>query len=473
MSGDTLFGVDYDAIIDEPPEELFYFEAFGDEDAAEEERIATMHEADECPFPEEWEDVEVSKDNTKFTIDQSKNTQWKMAKDEITHVRDRFSVLSGIDFQNVKFDDIVKYYFGSESEFGKLMQRELGIEDVTYLEFMHTVCIHAGYNQTPSQLYDEKGLLSRYLLMAKEEYVGLWEKLSLHGKMQRNNFIGEGRLEKYMWEKMEDLANEIFRETVIATRRGAITISLDDDKVWCDISHSTQFDTFGLKYTHHTRPNRKGFTDHNAISSGAQIPLNLQFERKRDSAVSCFKRIMGFLFGRTGGGIEKPDLRNVIVASDRGYMVPTLVFQYLIPCGGSFVGTTKRLLQGWPFTFNQEIKETDGRELVPMKGAATLYVKKIKRHDKTIFSTAFRNGSGKVNTTISSIHRNHHWEGVAYYPSEARLYESKDRNTRLAMVNRGLARVDEINPGANAADQGKINFIRDRVVKVLTIRQGK
>ena len=98
------------------------------------------------------------------------------------------------------------------------------------------------------------------------------------------------------------------------------------------------FDTFGIKYTTHVKPNRKGIVAHTAVSSTAQIPLGIAFEQKKDNALSCFKRILNFLFNRTGGE-NMPDLQNVLVASDRGYMIPALVFQFLLNCGCLIVGT--------------------------------------------------------------------------------------------------------------------------------------
>lgn len=473
MSHRAVAGFALRPTITEEEEDAFYFESFENEEDAEVDLIINHEASADCPRPEDWDDVEISKNNTKFTIDQSKMEQWKMAKEEIKHVRSRFSLLSGKNEEDIGYNDVLQFYFGVESQFARLLQGELEIDKVTYLKFMHTICIQAAYAQTPAQLFNEKALLLKDLLIEKEAYVELWKKLSLAGRMESSSYVGEGRHEKYVWEKMEDLANEIFREVTIASRTGTISISLDDDKVWCFMSQSTRFDTFGLKYTTHVKPNRKGIVAHSAITSATGLPLSLQFERKRDSAVSCFKRILNFLFSRTGGSDGVPDLRNVIVASDRGYMVPVLVFQFLIAHGGLFVGTTKRLLQGWPFTFNQKMKDGDKRQSIDMKGAPTLAVKKICKQNHTVFATAFRNGSGKVNTTISCIHRNHHWEGVALYPREEKLYYSRESTARAEMMDKALARVAQIGPASDVDDQDKINFVRDQVVKVLTLRQSK
>ena len=96
--------------------------------------------------------------------------------------------------------------------------------------------------------------------------------------------------------------------------------------------------------------------------------------------------------------------------------------------GGDFIGTTKRTRECWPFTFNQKPSQNDDRKLIDLPGTACLFIKRVTRERKSIFSSAFRNGSGKVNTCVSSLHRNHHWEGTALYPQEADAYF--DRNDR-------------------------------------------
>ena len=41
---------------------------------------------------------------------------------------------------------------------------------------------------------------------------------------------------KYFWEKAEDVANEVFRDVSITNRQGVISIALDDDKIWVNMT---------------------------------------------------------------------------------------------------------------------------------------------------------------------------------------------------------------------------------------------
>lgn len=55
-------------------------------------------------------------------------------------------------------------------------------------------------------------------------------------------------------------------------------------------------DKFNLKYATHVKANRKGIIAHTAVTTRLNIPLGISFERKYDSAISCLKRILNFLF---------------------------------------------------------------------------------------------------------------------------------------------------------------------------------
>ena len=149
--------------------------------------------------------------------------------------------------------------------------------------------------------------------------------------------------------------NNLCRRISIGNRTGNISIALNDDKIWVDLSGESRNDTFGIKYTTHNQPNRKGIVAHTAILTGTNIPLGCAFERKKDSASEAFKRLLTFLFSMNGD----IDLRNVLVASDRGYMLPKLVFEFLIAHGSNVVGIVKRTLECWPFTFEQVQKDND------------------------------------------------------------------------------------------------------------------
>ena len=82
--------------------------------------------------------------------------------------------------------------------------------------------------------------------------------------------------------------------------------------------------------------------------------------------------------------------------------MPSLVFKYLLQFGADVLGTVKRAA-GWPFTYDQNLKESDKRTLLSKKGASTLFLKWCQAGAKAVFASAFRNGSDSIATAISTV----------------------------------------------------------------------
>ena len=273
------------------------------------------------PPASDWNDVIPSETNTKFTIDEAKERQWKLAKAEIKHITDSIAKLIQKDAANITFADIVNHVVGLESEFARIFKESLKVSDTVYLQFMATAMMQSAYKQSPSQMYQRSNVLSGHLIMKQSEYIEVWRSIAKKEKMSKNNFVGDGRRQVYLFEKLESSFNSLCNQISITQRTGTISIALDDDKFWAFQSKANLFDTFGLKYQQHVQANRKGFVAHTAVSTGLYIPIGIIFERLKDSSISCFKRLLSTQFCRTGG--DEPNLSNVEVASpDCRYMLP-------------------------------------------------------------------------------------------------------------------------------------------------------
>ena len=244
------------------------------------------------------------------------------------------------------------------------------------------------------------------------------------------------------------------------------------DKVHLHLSKGNSEDLFNLKYTTHVKANRKGIIAHTAVSTGVNIPIQICFERTNDSSTSCFINCLDGLFAHSG----KVNLRQVSVHSDRGYMLPNLVFEYMLAHGAEVVGTVKRMAQCWPFTFQQKLKESDQRTLIDAKGAPSLFLKYIVKDAKVLFASAFRNGTERVATAVSTFHRGQEWEGVAMKQKEVALY----KNDKCALIPKFFAKVKVIsfknsseNSDQDDAVEAKMKDLINEKVDPFTLRQGK
>ena len=383
------------------------------------------------PSQEKWNDLKSSENATLVTIDNSKLYQWDLAKKEIMHVREKLMEDLNLPFEDVNCGAILMHCLGPASKTGAFLQESLHLTAKQYIQFMGTFCHQAAYQVSSTQMYHSESSLKGDTLMSQAEYNTIW-KLIANKRKVSSNHISTCRREMPLWEELEDIANQLFKKVSVTGRRGRISIALDDDKVWASLYKSRSSDLFNLKYTTHVQANRKGFILHTAVSTGTNIPLGIVMERSKDSTLQCFERLLNTLFCADG----ETNLRNVTVHSDRGYMLPALVFEYLIKYGAEVVGTVKRSLQCWPYTFNQTLRSKDRRTLINENGAPTLFLKWTKAGLKYVFASAFRNGSKRVATAISSIHHQHHWEGIALNPPELHSYNKDKRSLRSSFFQR-------------------------------------
>ena len=95
-----------------------------------------------------------------------------------------------------------------------------------------------------------------------------------------------------------------------------------------------------------------------------------------------FQRILNFFFNYG----SSTNLRNVHVHSDRGHLVPDIVFNFFLTCGAEVLGTAKRLAKCWPFTYSQKVGESGKRTLLSEKGASSLFLKRCSDGKKDLYS---------------------------------------------------------------------------------------
>lgn len=438
-----------------------------------------MQEYLAAPSLEKWRDHSPIDFPTLVTMDEAKGKQWKLAKDEIMHIRKSVQKLVGKEdsFKNVTKEDILFLLLGPSSKVGRLLKIELALTDEQYLKFISTICIQGGYHVSVHELFLPVSLLRDQVEMDEAEYNKIWLNFARSKKIS-NDSMSTSRRDQPVWASLELIVNEMFRTIAVAGREGEISIALDDDKIWLSQANAKVQDLFDLKYTTHTQANRKGIVGHTAITTGINFPLGIVFEKTFDTSVSCFKRLLNFIFRHDDNSNHHGNaFRNVFIHSDRGYMVPNLVFEYLLANGAQVVGTVKRLAGGWPFTFNQKIDKNDLRREIDTKGSPALFLKWCRTKvsglaggSRRLFASAFRSGTNRVATAISSIHTHHQWEGVVHDNRE--LVSYKEDTTSLRRIF--FKRVDRLfQKRESEEEKAMMKQLLDEKIDPLTLRQGK
>lgn len=391
---------------------------------------------------DKWVDIPPTMNNTFFSIDDCQRIASKDAFEEFKYITMNLrSMLNKNRKEEISDHDIIDLFFcPRKSQLGQILFNALGLsddEEEKYYSFVASLCLQAAYRISTKEAYHKLSPLHSKISIPENEYIHLWNHLSTCKKVnsrEDGTYLTSSRRDTPIWESMQRALNDTCRSISILRRTGQIRLALDDDKVWFAHSGLNTEDNFGLNYVTHTKANRKGICGHTAVSASLNIPLGIEFERKGDSSIGCFKRLLDQLFPAHERDLTC-DLRNVSIFSDRGYLDYNLVWGYLLKSGADVLGTIKRAAS-WPFTFQQNLGRNDKRTLISTKGAPTLWMKLQTRANlfKSLAAYAFRSGTDNVSMAISSMHHRHQWEGVALYPEDIDLSPMERREKAIRRV---------------------------------------
>ena len=284
-----------------------------------------------------WEEIDISEETINITVGGSRRRLWAYAVEEISTIKDNVANLPArIHEHNWVPNNLGKLYnflFGTNSELFRIFHTFLGINKITYLKFIRTFFLSCKNNQGVAALHSMFDINTSYY-MDIGEYNKLWNEISsLSGTLGSLSF----------WQAIEEVVNNSICQLVFPTSSSSTSnpylIAIDDDKVHFAWGNNSQ--TNGLKRCHHAKDNRRGFTVHTAAFPASQIPIGAFFQRDRESVQVTYIRMLKRMFGN--GSDVLPDLRNVTLASDRGYWMPRFLFEELLEAGANIEGTVKRV----------------------------------------------------------------------------------------------------------------------------------
>ena len=164
--------------------------------------------------------------------------------------------------------------------------------------------------------------------------------------------------------------------------------------------------------------------------------------------------------------------------SDRGYWTPSLLFDFILRCGGDVVGTVARNFW-YPFTFIKgKRKETDdaaattadihNRTEIPMKGQKDVFYKTLQWAGSKIRATCYRSGTGTaVSLAMSSIHHNPIYDLNLAFPKDHRWYFDKS-TSQLSQEEKN----EKAFPVIAGLPRGGFSVIKNLPILPLTLVQG-
>jgi hypothetical protein len=212
---------------------------------------------------------------------------------------------------------------------------------------------------------------------------------------------------------MQSAFNDTCRELFIEGFDEYMRITIDDDKMHYQAENT---DTQGLKQTQHVRDNRKGFVAHTACYTASGLPIGIEWERSiDDSTTAATERLVRAQLSPINGQNGPPMLPNTEFAMDRGYCLPSLLYDFLPLSGADFLGTIKRCPM-FPFTYDQKVAAEDKRQVLDAKGFKAIFLKKLTISEKKITGLEYRDGKGGIPLGLTTFEQTRHWDLVLSNP---------------------------------------------------------
>jgi hypothetical protein len=430
------------------------------------------------PTPEKWKDMLNEDFPCEIVMDKTKAFQWSHQKKEIEYIKSRIRMKVGLDCEEEEEEeqasrltekDVFELVFGRSSVLATFFEQEIGVSLLNYLKFLQVYALQSAYSVSSSQLFAQDSLLNPPRNTTAREYNDIWKEMANKNKLNGTQISSVRRMDP-LWYKLESRLNEWLRSITFEGRQGDISVSIDDDKVHFELANERKADTFNLKFQKHVRANRNGITAHTCVSSAGLVPMAIAFERKNDTTATCYKRMMDTLTRNNEDCSRAGALRNIIPNSDRAYNGLNFVFDYLIANGARPEGTTIRSLNQWPFTYDQKPSASDKRTYIDSAGAPTLFLKVYENNlNQKIYATAFRNGTGGVVTSISSMHGKHSWEGKVEKPNDLLMYKEDSKS----LIPKFFQRQNDVLPSQERIEEENdmLQELLSTTIRAITLTQ--
>jgi hypothetical protein len=282
-----------------------------------------------------WKDVEEPNPyNVSATINGAHEDIWNQAIHEINFVKE--NVQSILGKQEPTIHNLVELLFGQRSNIGRLLEEKLEVSSENLLKIIGTFSLASAYNLSKTQLFGKNSFINTEAIADQDTYKEFWIKAAMYGcKEPGSNAPVRGM--KPLWMDVQHALNDSLRRLFVESFESYMRITTDDDKMHFQMS--TKADTQGLKTTQHVRDNRKGFVAHTACYTASGLPIGIEWERENDdSTAAATERLIRSQLSPTSGQMGPPSLPNTEFAMDRGYCLPSLLYEILIPSGADVLG---------------------------------------------------------------------------------------------------------------------------------------
>jgi len=341
----------------------------------------------------------------RVVVDEGRKVAFQQCMKEVDYVR------GIIGFGEEGEDALFARLFGEESELFVASFKKIGVDYAEFVAFIATFFLECRLRTTLSRLVDDRDInTDRY--MSYKRYAAIWKQIDSQGKGQ--NFT------KRFWEMLEGALNDTLHDLFVPKNdEFVMRLAHDDDKHWYNETKKITNRALGEETKHkrarHVKDNAIGFVADVTVNVASGFPVNVRYRRTGEGSATAFKEVSRFVF-KFSDENSAPNLTGKVeIAADRGYWnTDTLVF-CVGRLGAGVVGTIKRGLKWFPFTWGEKKQSSPQRgvqtqQYVPAQGQPRIFQRTArhnvgKKHNKDhqLTATALRNGHSKtVSMTLTT-----------------------------------------------------------------------
>jgi hypothetical protein len=345
---------------------------------------AAANEQAHAPRIESWIDIPVRQNNVRATIGEPTDVVWSEAVTEMNFVREHVFQKK---FQTNKpsIGQLSDLLFGPTSKIFGVFEDHLNWTKEQFQSFLRTFLVLCAYKLSVTSVYSSLSYIDTRSILEKAVYVTHWKDVGLCS-LSKNHLARSHIAGQTFWAAVENALNTDLRTKILpsllsneGTER--FRTIFDDDKMHFNLGRGRT--SASLKMSRHIRDNRIGPVCHEAVLSASGILVGCSFEKSGDTTKSCTTRILKEQMVPMQGGDSSSlrHLNRLSLGGDRAYQNKDMLFETILPSGAQVLGTKQRT-KDHPFTYGQKMDPTkDKREDVPMNGAKTLLIKKVRQCD--------------------------------------------------------------------------------------------
>jgi hypothetical protein len=279
------------------------------------------------PTNSQWKDIgRPNSYNVYATLDGARQIVWSQTRYKIDFVRSK--VRAALGSCEPTINNLIDLIFGPRSNIGCLLGKKLGISSNDLSKQLATYSLAAVYSLSKTQIFRRNSFVNVQGLVDKITYQHFLNQIVVCGCNPGKTAYVRGL--RPLWLDMQNALNETFWELFIEGFEGYKRITNDDYKM--HLATGNKADTQGLKVMQHVRDNRKGLVAHTSCYTASGLPVGIEWERScDDSTTAATERLIRQQLSPTSGQIGLPMMFNTEIAIYRGYCIPSLLYNFLLP----------------------------------------------------------------------------------------------------------------------------------------------